>query len=206
MGPLRPPDPAALIPLRRDGEPVPDLCHPDPHRRRPVPDQRRRARDRALVVGQPGDQPHVGVLLDERGLHGVRRAQDPPAHVRGPGAGPAVRVRVGGAVQLRRVLRPRPQLHGPDAASRGRRRPRRRVLPRPVRKGLRVRVSFGAACRRSGSFRTVPQVLLRHPCVQAHRPPDPPDDVHRPFPGRCRKGRLGTVAKCSGAPGRKAAV
>src|SRR5690348_11593159 len=66
---VRHPHAAAVLPLRRHGEPVPDLRDPHPHRGRPEPRGRGCARDLPLLDGQPRHQRDVGELLAQRGLH-----------------------------------------------------------------------------------------------------------------------------------------
>ena len=67
LGPLRHARPAAVLPLRRDGESDADLPHPDLHRRRQEPGQPDRARTCAQLVGQPRHQRDLGRLLAQRG-------------------------------------------------------------------------------------------------------------------------------------------
>ena len=57
------------FPVRRHGEPAPDVRHADGHRRRQEPGLADRARAGALVVGQPRHQRDLERLLAERGLH-----------------------------------------------------------------------------------------------------------------------------------------
>mmetsp|Transcript_27543 Transcript_27543/g.91146 ORF Transcript_27543/g.91146 Transcript_27543/m.91146 type:complete len:306 (+) Transcript_27543:353-1270(+) len=76
LGPLRPRVPRAVVPLRRHGEPVFDVCDAHAPRRGPEFGRRRRARDRALVDGQSRDKRDVEPLLAQRGLDALARAQD----------------------------------------------------------------------------------------------------------------------------------
>ena len=73
LGPLRPAGPAAVVSVRRDGEPAAHICDADDHCRRQVAGVARGARARALVVGQPRHQCHVERFLAERRVHHVRR-------------------------------------------------------------------------------------------------------------------------------------
>ena len=73
LGPLRPAGAAAVVSLRRDGEPAADLRDADHHRGRPIARLARRARAGALVVRQPGDQRHLERLLAERRVHDLPR-------------------------------------------------------------------------------------------------------------------------------------
>ena len=66
LGTLRPARPAAVVPVRRHGEPAADVRHADDPRRRSVARLARRARAGAFLVRQPGDQRHVERLLAER--------------------------------------------------------------------------------------------------------------------------------------------
>ena len=59
LGPLRHPGAAAVVPVRRHGEPAPDLRHADGHRRRQVAGVAGRARAGAQLVRQPGDVRHA---------------------------------------------------------------------------------------------------------------------------------------------------
>ena len=89
LGALRPAHDAALVPLRRHGEPAAHLPHADAARRRPQPGERGGARARALVDRQPRHQRQRRALLAQRGLHGLRRAAHPRgARGRGDGGAP----------------------------------------------------------------------------------------------------------------------
>ena len=74
LGALRHAGAAAELPVRRHGEPAAHLRHADHPRRRPLAGLAGRARARALLVGQPGDQRHLERLLAQRGLHHLLRA------------------------------------------------------------------------------------------------------------------------------------
>ncbi len=69
LGTLRHARAAAVVPVRRHGESAPHVRDADDPRGRSIADVARRARARALVVGQPRHQRDVARLLAERGLH-----------------------------------------------------------------------------------------------------------------------------------------
>src|SRR5512133_3117177 len=79
LGPLRHAGAAALLPLRRDGEPPHDLPHAHTAGGRPQPGGRGGPRTGPQLDRQPRHQRQHGALLAERGLHRMGRAQD-PAH------------------------------------------------------------------------------------------------------------------------------
>ena len=73
LGALRHPGAAAVVPVRRHGEPAPDLRHADRDRRRQVAGVADRARAGAQLVGQPGDVLQRQGRLAQRRLHQLRR-------------------------------------------------------------------------------------------------------------------------------------
>ena len=85
LGAVRRAGAAAVVPLRRDGEPAPDLRHAHHPGRRPLAGVARRARAGALVDRQPGHQRDLVGLLAQRGVHHLLREPDHGGAVR-PGA------------------------------------------------------------------------------------------------------------------------
>ena len=77
LGPLRHARAAAVVPVRRHGEPAHDVPHADAARGRPLAGRRRRARARPLLDRQPRHERGHGALLAQRGLHRLGRAPDP---------------------------------------------------------------------------------------------------------------------------------
>lgn len=108
-------------------------CHPP--NQQAQPDQRRRARDRALVVRQPRDQRVVAGLLLERGVDRLPGAAHPRAPARRRRDALCRGARRGAARRGGRAHRARPQLHAARPRPVGGRGPRRRVLARAVREG-----------------------------------------------------------------------
>mmetsp|Transcript_10778 Transcript_10778/g.25397 ORF Transcript_10778/g.25397 Transcript_10778/m.25397 type:complete len:213 (+) Transcript_10778:724-1362(+) len=135
VGAVRHPLPAALLPLRRHGEPMPHLRHPDAARRGPLARRRRGARGEPLLDGQPDHQPHVGALLAQRGLDRVARAQDQGPHEGGGALRLQRNLRCEAPRRRRRALRRDQPAHAHGAAA-ARRRPGRRLLLGAVREGL----------------------------------------------------------------------
>ena len=76
VGSLRPARAPAELPVRRHGEPPAHLRDADDPRRRPIAGHAGRARARALLVGQPGDQRDLERHLAQRGFHRLLRDPD----------------------------------------------------------------------------------------------------------------------------------
>ena len=165
LGPLRHPGAAAVVPVRRHGEPAPDLRHADRDRRRQVAGVAGRARARAQLVGQPGHQRQLEGHLAERGLHHLRRGP----HHRG-----AVRRRAGrhgtrdrpatncarNPDRRDRAGRPGAGAAGADRARSGR--GARATSPTPRARGSCASSSSASAAT---TFDAVPARLVRPPRV-----------------------------------------
>ncbi len=82
VGPLRRAGAAAVVPVRRHGEPARHLRHADDPGRRPVAHLPHRARARAFLVRKPRDQRDVARLLAQRGVHDLLREPDHGAALR----------------------------------------------------------------------------------------------------------------------------
>ncbi len=135
LGPLRHAGAAAVVPVRRHGEPAHDVPHADAARRRPLAGGRGRARAGALLDRQPRHERQHGALLAERGLHGLGRAAHPRGAARrgrgGARAGRSARRRSSESLERFGAGSP---LHPAAHRARGHR-PRRRLLLDPVREG-----------------------------------------------------------------------
>ena len=202
LGPLRPVGAAAVVPVRRHGEPAPDLRHAHRDRRRQVAGVAGRARTGAQLVGQPGHLRHrQGRPLNEGTTTYVQSCITEAPY----GKDMADMEEAIDRDELKQEFTISILLQRLSPAGRPGRSGQFRPAP-PFTKGARF-LQFPGTALRPRRVRSVAEGLLRPLRLPEHHhravPRLPAEEPDRQAPGQGDHGRSGRVAVRAGHPERR---